>query len=125
MSEAIGGCCADPARLGILVRGRTTYAVCVSIHVKAEFVDQFVEATLDNARGSRREAGNLRFDVLRREDDPTRFFLYEIYTDRESFASHQKTEHYVRWRDSVTEWMAEPRVGLRHVPIFYGDAEAR
>ena len=99
------------------------YFVCVSIHVHPEAVAPFIEATLDNARHTRREPGNLRFDVLRREDDPTRFFLYEVYRAKEDFQRHQQTEHYARWRDAVTDWMAEPRVGLRHLPVFFGDAE--
>lgn len=97
------------------------YCVCVSIHVKPEFTPVFIEATLDNARSSRQEPGNLRFDVLRREDDPNRFFLYEIYRDKLDLVRHQETAHYVRWRETVKDWMAESRVGLKHTPIFYGD----
>ena len=97
------------------------YVVCVSIHVKPEFVDRFIEATFDNARNTRREPGNLRFDVARREDDPHRFFLYEVYKEKEDFHHHQTTEHYARWRDAVNPWMAETRVGLKHVPLFYDD----
>ncbi len=33
------------------------YAVCVSVHVKPEFIVPFIEATLDNARNTRREPG--------------------------------------------------------------------
>jgi autoinducer 2-degrading protein len=99
------------------------YFVCVSIHVKADSIGPFIEATLDNARHSRLEPGNIRFDVLRREDDAARFFLYEAYRDKEAFAQHQATEHYARWRDTVNEFMAEPRVGLRHLPVFYGETE--
>jgi (4S)-4-hydroxy-5-phosphonooxypentane-2,3-dione isomerase len=101
------------------------YFVCVSIHVRPEFAERFVAAILDNARGTRKEPGNLRFDVVRREDDPNRFFLYEVYRDKEAFARHQETEHYARWRDAVTDWMAEPRVGLKYLPLFYGDSEVR
>ena len=101
------------------------YCVCVSVHVKPELAERFLEATLDNARGTRREAGNLRFDVLRREDDPNRFFLYEVYREKADFVSHQGTEHYVRWRDTVNDWMGEKRVGLRHVPVSYGDDDVR
>ena len=99
------------------------YCVCVSIHVKPDRIDPFISATLDNARGSRREPGNIRFDVLRREDDPNRFFLYEVYRDKESFSRHQQTEHYTRWRDAVKDWMVESRVGLKHLALFYGDSE--
>src|SRR3989442_6173650 len=101
------------------------YVVCVSVQVKTEFSERFVEATLDNARNTRKEPGNLRFDVLRREDDPNRFFLYEVYKDKEAFARHQETGHYIKWRDTVQDWMAERRVGLRHVAVYFGDEEAQ
>jgi autoinducer 2-degrading protein len=94
------------------------YVVCVKIHVVAEHVQDFVEATLENARGSRQEPGNVRFDVLRAEADATRFFLYEVYRDEESFKTHQKTEHYLRWREKVAPWMASPRVGDKHTSLF-------
>lgn len=101
------------------------YVVCVSVHVKPAFVEPFIEATIENARGSRGEPGNLRFDVLRREDDPNRLFLYEVYRNRDAFAEHQGTQHYLRWRETVKDWMEEPRVGLRHVPAFFGDENLR
>ena len=50
------------------------YVVCVTVFVSPEGVDAFVEATRDNHVNTRQEPGNLRFDVLRAEDDPTRFF---------------------------------------------------
>ena len=55
------------------------YVVAVTVFVKPADVDSFALATLENARNTRREAGNARFDVLRSEDDPTRFLLYEAY----------------------------------------------
>jgi (4S)-4-hydroxy-5-phosphonooxypentane-2,3-dione isomerase len=97
------------------------YVVAVTIFVKPEFVDRFREATLDNARNSRREPGNLRFDVLQAEDDPNRFLLYEAYKAREDFASHQATAHYARWKESVADWMAQPRQGVKHHSVFFGD----
>jgi autoinducer 2-degrading protein len=97
------------------------YAVCVSVHVKPEHVDVFVAAILANAHGTRHEPGNLRFDVLQREDDPSRFTLYEVYRSAEDFAAHQRTEHYLAWRERVADWMAEPRVGLKHRTLFPSD----
>ncbi len=90
------------------------YVVTVNVFVKPEAVDSFVEATRDNARGSRQEAGCLRFDVLQSEDDPTRFFLYEVYRSKEAFGAHQTTEHYRRWRATVADMMAQPRQGTRY-----------
>ena len=73
------------------------YAVCVTVHVKPDQVQTFIEATLENARQSRlTEPGNIRFDVLQAETEPTCFFLYEVYREKEDFARHQQTPHYLR-----------------------------
>ena len=97
------------------------YIVAVTIFVKPECVEEFIEATLDNARNTRREAGNLRFDVLQCEDDAARFLLYEVYKTKDDFAAHQRTEHYARWKQSVADWMAQPRQGVKHNSLFFGN----
>jgi (4S)-4-hydroxy-5-phosphonooxypentane-2,3-dione isomerase len=97
------------------------YVVSVTVYVKPEFLAPFIEAALDNARHTRREPGNLRFDVSQAEDDPNRFLLYEVYHTREDFAAHQQTPHYLRWKNAVADWMAQPRQGVRHRSLFYGD----
>jgi autoinducer 2-degrading protein len=102
------------------------YVVSVTVWVKPEYIDAFVEAILDNARNTRREPGNLRFDVNQSLEDPGRFMLYEVYGSEEDLAAHQRTEHYLRWRDAVKDWMAQPRQGARHRSLFpEGDAAWR
>jgi autoinducer 2-degrading protein len=97
------------------------YVVCVTVHVTSEHVDSFIQATLENARQSRKEPGNVRFDVLQAEAEPAQFFLYEVYREKEDFARHQQTPHYLRWKESVAPWMAKPRQGVRHVSLFPGE----
>lgn len=94
------------------------YVVCVTIWVKPENVKEFIAATLENARGTRLEPGNLRFDVCQAEDDPARFFLYEMYQAKEDFQAHQQQAHYILWRDTVNGWMAQSRQGLKHTTLF-------
>ena len=99
------------------------YIVSVTLFVKSPDIPAFIEATLDNARNTRKESGNLRFDVAQAEDDPSRFLLYEAYKSKEDFAKHQQTEHYFRWRNAVNDWMAQPRQGVKLFPLFYDDSE--
>ena len=101
------------------------YVVAVTIFVKPNFAQQFLDATLDNARNTRREPGNLRFDVLRAEEDASRFLLYEAYHTKKDFEKHQQTEHYLRWRQAVADWMAQPRQRTAHNSLFFGDAETK
>jgi quinol monooxygenase YgiN len=84
----------------------------VHIHVRPEAVEAFEAATRENAENSRLEPEAARFDVLRQQDDPTRFVLVEVYRTPEGAVAHKQTAHYARWRDTVTPLMAEPRVGI-------------
>ena len=97
------------------------YIVAVNIQVKPEHVDAFLAATLDNARNTRTEPGNIRFDVIQNEDDPTRFMLYEVYTSKDGFLAHQQTPHYLRWRNVAPDMMAQPRTSAKYLPRFFGD----
>jgi len=86
----------------------------VNVFVKPDHVDAFIAATLENARHSIQEKGNLRFDVLRRREDPCAFTLYEAYETDEAAAAHKTTAHYLKWRKTVESWMAKPREGIAH-----------
>ena len=94
------------------------YVVCVTSRVVPEYTEKYLVASLENARSTRKEPGNLRFDVLRSEDDPNQFFFYEVYRSKADFQAHQQTPHYFKWRDAVKDWMSEPRKGIKHMSEF-------
>ena len=94
------------------------HIVHVHIHVKPEHRDAFVTATQDNARNTRQEPGNLRFDILQCAEDPNRFVLCEVYRDESGMTAHKATAHYARWRDTVQTWMAEDRRGVRLLALY-------
>lgn len=98
------------------------YVVCVTVRVKPGFEDRFIAATRENHITTRREPGNLRFDVLQATEEPTRFFLYEAYRSPEDFARHQQTPHYLAWREAVAEGMACKREGVKHLSLFPDDS---
>jgi autoinducer 2-degrading protein len=94
------------------------YVVCVTVMVKQGHEQDFIAATEKNHLGSVAEPGCVRFDVLQAEDNPSRFFLYEVYRSKDDFKAHQQTEHYLGWKQTVADWMAEPRQGVKHVSLF-------
>jgi autoinducer 2-degrading protein len=87
---------------------------CVYVNVKAEQTENFIKATLENHTQSVKEPGNLRFDLLQDAQDPFRFLIYEAYESEEASAAHKNTPHYLKWRDTVANWMAEPRQGVKY-----------
>ena len=96
--------------------------VHVHVHVRAEHVDAFREATLANARESVKEPGIARFDVVQDTEDRTRFVLVEVYRTAEAPAAHKETAHYLKWRDTVAPMMAEPRTSRKFTNCFPDDA---
>ena len=97
------------------------FIVHVFVHVKPDQIEAFQAATLENARGSVAEPGVARFDVIQQQDDPTRFVLLEVYRTPEDPGRHKETTHYQKWRDTVTDMMAEPRTGVKHTNVFPDD----
>jgi quinol monooxygenase YgiN len=92
--------------------------VHVHVHVKADSVDAFIAASLENARASIREPGIARFDVVQSNDDPTRFILVEAYKTPDAPDAHKATAHYAKWRDAVAGMMAEPRSSAKFHNCF-------
>jgi len=97
------------------------FIVHVLVHVTPDQVEAFRAASLENARNSVREPGVARFDVIQQQDDPARFVLVEVYRTPEDSAKHKETAHYKKWRDTVADMMAEPRIGIKYSNVFPDD----
>jgi (4S)-4-hydroxy-5-phosphonooxypentane-2,3-dione isomerase len=97
--------------------------VHVHVRIRPGKADEFLAATLVNARASLREPGVLRFDVLQDQADPEHAVLVEVYTGDDAAAAHKLTPHYATWRDTVAEMMAEPRQSTRFSAIFPAGAQ--
>jgi (4S)-4-hydroxy-5-phosphonooxypentane-2,3-dione isomerase len=95
--------------------------VHVHVRVQPEFVEQFKEATIENAGNSVKEPGIARFDVVQQQDDLTRFVLVEVYRTSEAPALHRETAHYLAWRDRVENMLAEPRTRVTYSAVYPGD----
>ena len=96
---------------------------CVNVYVKEAHIDEFITATTINHAYTVKEPGNLRFDVLRHTGDPSRFMLYEVYESDDAAAEHKKTPHYLKWRERVADWMAQPREGVSYTVVCPKDRD--
>jgi quinol monooxygenase YgiN len=97
------------------------FIVHVHVHVKAESIEAFKEATIENARNSVQEPGIARFDVIQQRDNPAKFILVECYRSESDPGEHKKTAHYAKWRDTVADMMAEPRSSVKYDNAFPDD----
>jgi len=99
------------------------HIVVVDVHVKAEYLDEFIRLTEENAANSRMEAGVVRFDVLQQKEDPTKFVLYEVYRNPEGQVAHRESSHYKKWRSAAEDMMAGPRKGTIFTNLSPSDGE--
>ncbi len=97
------------------------HIVMVFVQVKPEYVQAFVEASMENVLGSNQEPGIARFDFMQQADDPTRFCLYEVYHSKDAPAAHRETAHYKQWRDAVQQMMAGDRIRTEFVNLYPTD----
>ena len=94
------------------------HVTLVNVLVKPSYIENFIAATRLNHEASVQESGNRRFDVLRSPENPGLFILYEAYDSAEAAAAHKQTPHYLAWRDTVSDWMAQPRQGILYEGLF-------
>src|SRR4249919_498343 len=97
--------------------------VHVHARVRPDRVEDFLAATLVNARASLAEPGVLRFDVIQDQAEPAHVVLVEVHRDADAPAAHKLTPHYAAWRDAVAEMLAEPRESARYAPVFPAGSE--
>jgi len=94
------------------------YVTVVYVSVKEQHIDEFIAATRANHESSIKEEGNMRFDILQSPDQPSQFILYEAYKSGQHAAAHKDTQHYAQWRETVADWMAEPRKGVVYNGLY-------
>jgi quinol monooxygenase YgiN len=96
--------------------------VHVFVHVKQESIEEFKNASIENAGNSILEPGVRRFDVIQQSDEPWRFVLVEVYRSEAATLEHKQTLHYKQWKEAVEAMMAEPRYSIRYTNVFPEDA---
>lgn len=96
----------------------------VTITVKPDRIEDFLRVFRINYEGTIREEGNLRFDVLQDEADPTRFTIYEVFRSAESVDAHRQTDHYKQTVALLEDIMDGPRSKTIYSMVMTEMAEA-
>ena len=94
-------------------------ATFVLVDVKPEHVEEFRAITAYNYENTRKEAGNVRFDILQSNEDLTKFTMYEVFENEDAVKFHKTTAHYLRWRETVAPFMATPRRAIATTPVCF------
>ncbi|WP_379971276.1 putative quinol monooxygenase [Ectobacillus sp. sgz5001026] len=79
----------------------TAVTITAILRAKNGF-EEALQAELQKvAIGSKKEAGNIQYDVNRSIDDKGTFVFYEIWQDQQVLEEHLTTEHYQTYRRNI------------------------
>lgn len=76
--------------------------------IKKGFRDKVVELAEPCVVGSRMEAGNISYVLLKGIEDETTLMVVEEWKDEEAFQSHLKTPHYLTFAAARTPYFNAP-----------------
>ena len=82
---------------------------CVYLKVKPGQESEFLLASRLNQAGARQEPGNRRFDIFRSLTNSSHFLFAEAYDSEDSAIKHRETSHFLKWLETVTPLLEEPR----------------
>ncbi|MWV17156.1 antibiotic biosynthesis monooxygenase [Pseudomonas sp. L-22-4S-12] len=83
-------------------------ALFASLTAQPEQRAALEQALRQMVEASRREPGNLRYDLFVRGDDAATFDLFELYADEAAVAAHRGSAHYQAFRALIGDWLAAP-----------------
>ena len=80
--------------------------VIAGLRIKDGFGDKFLEAAAPVVEATRKEAGCLRYDILRDAFDPQKFYYMEEYVSDAAFQAHRAAPYmsaFKAFRDTVVD----------------------
>ena len=83
------------------------FVLQVSIRIKPENVDAFMQKLDENARNARKEPGCKQFEVLVDPNDRAKIMLYEVYNDEAAFETHQQTPNFKKYVAEAVPLLAD------------------
>ena len=73
---------------------------------------------------SRKDAGNVRLEVLQQHGRPDHFVLLEIWQDQQSLDAHGTATHTTQWRDKLQPLRVSPSDERLHTGLAIGPMQA-
>ena len=86
-------------------------AVVVTIDAVPGKAEELIQALENNASHSREEPECLKWEWSRHIDEPDKFAIYEVYTDREAFLAHKASSHFAAWVEASSPCIANKVAG--------------
>jgi quinol monooxygenase YgiN len=94
------------------------FVLVAELEIDSSEVEAFKAAITERGETAVRvEPGCLGFNAVFEKANPTRVWLFEIYTNLDAFRAHLETPHYKKYEE-ITSGMIKSRKRIDNVPIM-------
>lgn len=93
--------------------GEPIFNLVVIFSIKNGQNEAFLKVMSTVIERTRKEPGNLQYELCVDEANPQRYFLIEKYQDRAAYEFHTQQPHLQNLRDSLAEVLSAPAEVLR------------
>ncbi len=83
-------------------------ALFVTFHIKLGRMDEFIEASIANSRGSINGPGCFATSIIRDPDDENMAHVFEVFADEDALEFHHQQGYYKEWEAKTPELISEP-----------------
>ena len=83
-------------------------ALFVTFHVKLGRMDEFIEVSIANSRGSINGPGCFATSIIRDPDDENMAHVFEVFADEDALEFHHQQGYYKEWEAKTPELISEP-----------------
>jgi autoinducer 2-degrading protein len=94
--------------------------VQVTLKVKPDRINDFIQYTKINVENSLKEAGIRRFEFYKEKESNNVFILFEIYDSIDDQIKHRETLHYKNWKANVMYILEEPYIVKQYESVVSG-----
>ena len=92
-----------------------------ALTVLKEKEEEFLNEVKTLIEASRRESGNMQYDLMKDTETESAYMMIEVWKNQEAVESHNTSEHYVQFGQKAQSFMAAPT----DVKIFAGQEVKR
>ena len=98
------------------------YYLLVTLNIKTESVEEFIPSQIEMAQKVLSEPGCLRYDFMKDNENPNKFYRCEIYKDEEAFEAHGALQHTSDFRELTKDWWLPERLSaIKTTDIFISE----
>ena len=82
----------------------------VELKIKPEMVSLFLDVTNDLIKESKKEKGNVAYDLVKVIGSENEYKFIEIWKDEESLEFHKQTSHFIAYKNKTShiDYFLEP-----------------